>query len=202
MFPAHVVLPAERPGAVPLLLLHGTGGDEKDLLPLGRALGQGALVAPRGAVQENGMNRFFRRFAEGRFDHDDVRRRADELDAFIGEMRAAHALEAPVAVGLSNGANIAAALLYRRPAALRGAVLLRAMLPLPEAPAAMPGLPVLMLSGSKDPIVPAAESDALARALVHAGADVTHHALPAGHRLVEADVALARDWLGRFDERQ
>ena len=127
----HRFEPAQSAGRPPLLLLHGTGGDENDLLPLGRMISPGsALLSPRGKVLEGGMPRFFRRLAEGVFDEADVRRRANELADFIAEAREAYGLAAPVAVGFSNGANIAAAVLTLRPEALAGAVLLRAMVPL------------------------------------------------------------------------
>jgi phospholipase/carboxylesterase len=107
----HRFEPATDAAAPPLLLLHGTGGDENDFLPLGRAVAPGsALLSPRGQVPENGMPRFFRRLAEGVFDEADVRRRAHELAAFVAEARKAYGLAAPVALGFSNGANIAAAL--------------------------------------------------------------------------------------------
>jgi phospholipase/carboxylesterase len=182
--------------ARPLLLLHGTGGDESDLLPLGSHLdSHAAPLSPRGQVLEHGMPRFFRRFAEGRFDHDDVRRRADELADLIAVARARYGLGAPVAVGFSNGANIAAAILYRRPETLAGAALIRAMTPLPEAPSAIPGTPVLILSGSMDPIVPRSEAAGLSVALTNAGADVRHEVLPAGHQVGQRDLAIAQDWL-------
>ena len=189
--------PASSRDAAPLLLLHGTGGDETDLLPLGATLSPGAaLLSPRGRVSERGMPRFFRRLAEGVFDEDDVRRRADELGDFIAEARQRHNIAAPIAVGFSNGANIAAALLVLRPAALAGAVLLRAMVPLSEPPAAdLADTPVLMLSGIADPIVPAGNSAKLAALLAERGADVTHRTLPAGHQLSQADITIARDWL-------
>jgi phospholipase/carboxylesterase len=118
-------------------MLHGTGGDETDLLPLGRALAPGrALLSPRGKILENGMPRFFRRLAEGVFDEPDVITRAHELADFIGEAGKAYKLAKPVAVGFSNGANIAAAILLLRPEALSGAILLRAMVPLAEPPQA------------------------------------------------------------------
>ncbi|MFL5151592.1 MAG: alpha/beta hydrolase, partial [Microvirga sp.] len=108
----HRYEPAITANAPPLLLLHGTGGDENDLVPLGRAVAPGsALVSPRGKVVENGMPRFFRRLTEGVFDEADLRRRADELAGFIAEARAAYELAPPIALGFSNGANIAAALL-------------------------------------------------------------------------------------------
>ena len=181
----------------PLLLLHGTGGDESDLLPLGRLVAPGAaLLAPRGKVLENGMPRFFRRLAEGVFDEADVRRRAVELADFVEEARQAYGLAAPVALGFSNGANIAAAVLLLRPEALAGAALLRAMVPLATPPEAeLEGKPVLILSGAMDPIVPADDAARLASMLARASAAVSHRTLPAGHSLSQADVTLTREWL-------
>jgi phospholipase/carboxylesterase len=182
--------------ARPLLLLHGTGGDENDLVPLGRAVAPGAaLLSPRGRVLEHGMPRFFRRLAEGVFDEDDVRRRAGELADFVDDARARYGLAAPVALGYSNGANIAAAVLLLRPQALSGAMLLRAMAPLREPPRAdLAGKPVLIVSGAQDPITPPDNAARLADVLRQSGAAVEHGVLPAGHPLSNADVALARDW--------
>lgn len=196
----HRFEPATEKSVPPLLLLHGTGGDENDLIDLGRIVAPGAaLLSPRGKVLEGGMPRFFRRLAEGVFDEDDVRRRANELADFVSEAREEYGLVAPIALGFSNGANIAAAALLQRPDALAGAVLLRAMVPLSEPPAAdLSGKPVLILSGSMDPIVPAANAAHLARQLQHAGADVEHRTLPASHGLSQADVTLARDFLARL----
>ncbi|POR44103.1 alpha/beta hydrolase [Methylobacterium sp. V23] len=196
----HRFVPATAPGLPPLLLLHGTGGDETDLLPLGRTLLPGAaLLSPRGAVLENGMPRFFRRLAEGVFDEADLRRRAADLAGFIAEARTAYGLAAPVAVGFSNGANIAAALLLLHPRVLAGAVLLRPMVPLRESPPVdLAGRPVLMLSGAADPIVPAANVGSLAERLRAAGATVSHETLPVGHGLSQADVAQAGVWLTRL----
>ena len=196
----HRFVPATAPGLPPLLLLHGTGGDETDLLPLGRTLLPGAaLLSPRGAVLENGMPRFFRRLAEGVFDEADLRRRASDLADFIAEARTAYGLAAPVAVGFSNGANIAAALLLLHPGVLAGAVLLRPMVPLRETPPVdLAGRPVLMLSGAADPIVPAANVGSLAERLRAAGATVSHETLPVGHGLSQADVAQAGAWLTRL----
>jgi phospholipase/carboxylesterase len=193
----HRFLPATEAGRPPLLLLHGTGGDENDLLPLGRVVAPGsALLSPRGKVLEGGMPRFFRRLAEGVFDEADIRRRADELAAFIAEAREAYGLAAPVALGFSNGANIAAALLALRPEALAGAALLRAMVPLSDAPAAaLAGKPVLILSGASDPMVPAENATRLAGALRTAGALVDHRVLPVGHALAQADITLTKAWL-------
>ena len=193
----HVLEPGTDPACAPLLLLHGTGGDEHDLLPLGRLVAPGAtLLSPRGAVLENGMPRFFRRLAEGVFDEDDLRRRTDDLAAFIREARTRHGLVTPVAVGFSNGANIAASLLLRHPSLLRGAALLRAMVPYRDPPAArLDGTDVLLLSGMNDPIVSVANSARLATILQGTGAAVKHRALHAGHGLSQLDVALTREWM-------
>lgn len=185
------------PGLPPLLLLHGTGGDENDLIPLGQAVAPGApLLSPRGPVLENGMPRFFRRLAEGVFDEADLRRRAQDLAAFVGEARSRYGLTSPVALGFSNGANIAAALLLLHPEVLAGAALLRPMLPLTEpGMGELTGKRVLMLSGAADPIVPAASAAALARALSVAGAEVTQKILPGGHGLSQLDLAQLKSWL-------
>ena len=194
----HRFEPATSAGSPPLLLLHGTGGDENDLLGLGRMISPGsALLSPRGRVLEHGMPRFFRRLAEGVFDEEDVRRRALELGDFVVDARKQRGIAAPIAVGFSNGANIAAALLLLKPEVLAGAVLLRAMVPLSDPPnAQLGGKPILLLSGQADPIVPASNSAHLAALLTQAGASVTHKVLPAGHQLSQADVTLARNWIG------
>jgi phospholipase/carboxylesterase len=200
----HRFEPGSAPGRPPILLLHGTGGDETDLLPLGRMIAPGsALLSPRGKVFEGGMPRFFRRLAEGVFDEADVRRRANELADFIAEAREAYGLAAPVAVGFSNGANIAAAVLTLRPEALAGAVLLRAMVPLSDAKVDagagdLGGKGVLLLSGAADPIVPAENASRLAAILKDAGAIVEHKSLPVGHGLSQADVTLTKAWLDGF----
>ncbi len=192
----HRFVPATAPGRAPVLLLHGTGGDESDLIPLGQAVAPGAaLLSPRGKVLENGMPRFFRRFAEGVFDEADVTARANELADFIAAARAAYGLDAPVALGFSNGPNIAAAMMLLRPEALAGAALLRAMVPLAAPPGAdLAGKRVLILSGAMDPIVPADNAARLASLLQGAGAAVERRSLPAGHGLSQADVNLARTW--------
>ena len=195
----HRYEPATGAGRPPLLLLHGTGGDENDLIPLGRMVAPGfALLSPRGKVLEGGMPRFFRRLAEGVFDEEDVRFRAGELADFVAQARKAYGLEAPVAVGFSNGANIAAAMLMLRPEALAGAALLRAMVPLSEQPQAeLTGKRVLMVSGAMDPIIPAENSARLAASLSASGAEVQHEVLPTGHGLSQTDVQLLTKWLGR-----
>src|ERR1700704_1175910 len=160
-----------------LLLLHGTGGDENDMIPLGRDLDPtAALLSPRGQVLENGMPRFFRRLAEGVFDQEDVIRRAHELSDFVGAAAARYEFDPKrvTAVGYSNGANIAAAILLLRPEVLAGAVLFRAMVPL--VPPVLPSLAharILLSSGKQDPIVPVENAERLAAMLRQAGAEVT-----------------------------
>jgi phospholipase/carboxylesterase len=196
----HRYVPAERDGLPPLLLLHGTGGDENDLVALGAHLLPGAaLLSPRGKVLENGMPRFFRRLAEGVFDLDDLKARTAELADFIVAARKAYALPAPVAVGFSNGANIAASLLLTQPETLRGAVLMRATLPFePQTLPALNALPVLLLSGAADTMVRPAARDRLAAVLRAAGAALTYETVAAGHNLTEQDLALAARWLEKF----
>jgi len=193
----HRFVPASGQGHPPLLLLHGTGGDENDLLPLGRHLAPGApLISPRGKVLEGGMPRFFRRFAEGVFDVDDLKARTVELSAFVDKARQAYGLAKPIAVGFSNGANIAAAMLLTRPDLLAGAVLIRVTLPFePQSAPDLAGFPVLILAGSMDPLIPAAGRDRLAAVMVAAGADVTYEVLPAGHALTQQDLTVATGWL-------
>jgi phospholipase/carboxylesterase len=193
----HRYIPATQTGLNPLLLLHGTGGDENDLVPLCEQLSPGAaLLSPRGKVLENGMPRFFRRLAEGVFDLADLKARTQDLAEFIASARKAYDLDAPVAVGFSNGANIAASLLLTQPNALSGAVLLRAMMPFePKAMPNLAGKPVLLLSGSNDPMMPAASRARLAAVLTQAGAILTHETVAAGHNLTQKDLTLAANWL-------
>jgi len=197
----HRFVPGNRHEAAPLLLLHGTGGDENDLLPLGQAVAPGAsLLSPRGQVLEHGMPRFFRRLAEGVFDEDDVRRRANALADFVNDARKRYDLPAPIALGYSNGANIAAAVLQLRPDVFASAILLRAMVPLSDPPAVkLDGKPVLIVSGQFDPIIPASNSQRLAVELAKAGADVQHRTLPIGHQLSQADLTVAQEWLRGID---
>jgi phospholipase/carboxylesterase len=196
----HRFEPGADPSLPPVLLLHGTGGDEADLLPLGREIAPGAaLLSPRGKVLEGSMPRFFRRFREGLFDEDDVRRRAGELADFVAEARRAYGLAEPLALGYSNGANIAAAVLLLHPNILAGAILLRAMAPLADLPRPdLSGVPVLILSGLNDPIAPRSSAETLAAALIAAGARVERDDLPAGHGLTQADVTKAK----KFYERE
>ena len=195
----HRFVPATDAGKhkPPLLLLHGTGGDENDLLPLAQRIAPGAAtLSPRGKVLENGMPRFFRRSGEGRWDIDDFKRRTAELADFLERACAAYGIEKPVAVGYSNGANIAWSLLLVQPDALAGAILMRAMLPFDPRPLAdLGGIPVLMLVGRHDELIPPQQAGLLAALLGEAGADATYEMLEAGHGLTEDDLKLAAAWL-------
>jgi predicted esterase/catechol 2,3-dioxygenase-like lactoylglutathione lyase family enzyme len=192
---------SEYAGGTTLLLLHGTGGNEEDLVPLGRALALGAgLLSPRGQVLERGMPRFFRRIAEGVFDQEDLARRTGELGEFVAAAAATYALDRDgiVAVGFSNGANIAASLLLRRPGLLRAAVLLSPMVPFePDPMPDLAGAPVFIGAGRADPIAPPAESERLAALLRRAGASVTLHWEGGGHSISDGEVAAARTWIER-----
>jgi phospholipase/carboxylesterase len=195
----HRFIPATAPGKAPLLLLHGTGGDENDLLPLGARIAPGAaILSPRGKVLESGMPRFFRRSDEGRWDIEDFKRRTAELAHFLERARAAYRIEKPVAVGYSNGANIAWSLLLANPGALAGAVLMRAMLPIDPRPLPdLGGVPILMLTGRLDQMIPPQQAGLLAALLGEAGADATYEMLEADHGLTEEDLKLAAAWLAR-----
>ena len=182
-----------------LLLLHGTGGNERDLIPLGRELDpRAALLSPRGKVLENGMPRFFRRLAEGVFDLEDLKKRTNELANFVAAAAQHYGFagDRVVAVGYSNGANIAASMLLLRPEVLSAAILFRAMVPLvPETQPNLSSLRVWIGGGKFDPIVPASETKQLVELLRDAGADVTLRYFPAGHELTPVDVEDAREWL-------
>lgn len=187
-------------GAIGLtvLALHGTGGDEDDLLPLARLLAPGASVlSPRGRVLENGMPRFFRRLAEGVFDADDVKEQALALARFIEAARRQYAFgDGPlVALGFSNGANIASALLLLRPQALAHAALLRPMVPFdPDPLPDLRGKRIFLASGRRDPVVPVANAEALAALYRQAGGEVTHEWSAASHGLIQSDITAAQAW--------
>jgi predicted esterase len=196
----HNFIPAQSsPPRHVLLLLHGTGGNENDMIPLGRDLDpSAALLSLRGNVLENGMPRFFRRLAEGVFDEEDVVRRANELADFIPAAAAKYEFDPATltAVGYSNGANIAAALLLLRPGVIKSAILLRAMVPL--TPTALPhlaGTRVMICSGTRDPIIPVENAERLTAMLREGGAEVTLRFEDAGHQLVFDEIAAAKNWL-------
>ena len=197
----HVYQPptAERSGTPTLLLLHGTGGTEMDLLQLGRMLApEAGVLSPRGKVLERGMPRFFRRLSEGVFDEEDLKVRTAELADFIAAAAAHYQFEPRrvIAAGFSNGANIAGSLLLLRPEALGGAVLFRAMVPL--VPPALPShhdTPVLISNGRQDPMVSVDETERLADLLRRSGAAVTVEWQSGGHELTPQDINGARRWL-------
>ena len=182
-----------------LLLLHGTRGNERDLVPLGRELDPtAALLSPRGKVLENGMPRFFRRLAEGVFDLEDLQKRTHELADFIAAAADRYNIDNKniIAVGYSNGANIAAGILLLRPETFAAAILFRAMVPLePEKPPELANVRVWIGAGNHDRIIPTSETQRLVELLRTAGADVTVRFLNVGHALTPADISLARDWL-------
>jgi predicted esterase len=182
-----------------LLLLHGTGGNERDLIPLGRELDPNAsLLSPRGKVLENGMPRFFRRLAEGVFDLEDLKKRTHELADFVVSAAAHYKfdLKKIVAVGYSNGANIAASILLLRPEILSAAILFRAMVPLvPETRPNLNSARIWIGGGAHDPIIPASNTKELVEMLRSSGADVTIRFFQSGHQLTSDDVDLAREWL-------
>jgi phospholipase/carboxylesterase len=189
-----------EPGTSPaLLLLHGTGGDENDLIPLGQLLRPGAaLLSPRGQILENGQPRFFRRLAPGIFDEDDLIRRAHELADFVEDQSARQNLGKVIAVGYSNGANIAAAMLLLRPDILSGAIIFRAMLPLePPHPPQLNDTPVLLLAGRHDTMIPQDSTQRLAVLLEQAGATLTIEWRDTGHGLEQPEFLLAQFWLTR-----
>ena len=196
---AHRFVPAEGDDPNTLLLLHGTGGTEDDLLPLGRMMrGGAALLSPRGKVIEHGMPRFFRRLAEGVFDEEDLVNRTHELAEFVEAGASEYGIDRGRiwAVGFSNGANIAASLLLLHPGLLAGAVLLRAMVPLePDPTPDLSGTPVYLAAGRSDPIVPADNTERLAGLLREAGANVTLDWQPGGHGIGRPEVDAARAWL-------
>lgn len=183
----------------PLFLLHGTGADEYDLLQLGAYLAPDApIISARGRAPEGSVNRWFARFAPGVLDEEDVRRRADELAGFLMEVTARHGADPARlwAVGFSNGANMAAAMLLLHPAAFAGAILLRPMLPLQaEAPASLTGIPVYVASGTADTMIPRASTEELIATLEKSGADLSVNWEHAGHGLGQSELDKARSWL-------
>ena len=182
-----------------LLLLHGTGGNEHDLIPLGRELDpNAALLSPRGKILENGMPRFFRRLAEGVFDVEDLKQRTNELADFVAAAVWQYRLAADrvVAVGYSNGANIVTSMLLLRPEILRTAILFRTMVPLvPDNLPDLSSVRVWIGAGDQDPIIPASETQRLATLFRRGGADVTIRFAHTTHGLTNAEVKMARLWL-------
>ena len=182
-----------------LLLMHGTGGNERDLIPLGRELDpRAALLSPRGKILENGMPRFFRRLAEGVFDLEDLKKRTNELADFVAAAAQHYGFagDKVVTVGYSNGANIAASMLLLRPETLRAAILFRAMVPLvPDNLPDLSSVRVWIGAGNQDPIIPTSETQRLVELLRSAGADVTIRFFNAGHGLTNSEVETSGRWL-------
>jgi predicted esterase len=197
----HRFVPAQTPEAPTLLLLHGTGGNENDLLPVGGMLDErAALLSPRGKVLEHGMPRFFRRLAEGVFDHEDLMRRTHELAGFVERSVDEYDIDQRrlFAVGFSNGANIAASLLLTYPRLLAGAVLLRAMVPFePDSAPDLSRIPVYLAAGRSDQMVPPENTERLAQVLREAGADVTLDWQPGGHGIGPDEIQAAQNWFAK-----
>ena len=182
-----------------ILALHGTGGDESDLVPIAKMLDpRAAVLAPRGRVLEGTMNRFFRRFEEGVFDLENMREETAALGDFVVQKGLEHGFD-PLdvyALGFSNGANMAASLLLSRPDVLGGAILLRAMVPFePSSPVDLNGKRIFMVNGRVDPIIPLDNAQRLAAIFREAGADVKQVVLETGHNLTQGEIGLAREWL-------
>jgi predicted esterase len=194
----HQFTPGRANHGVTILALHGTGGDEHDLLPLVRMIDpDAAVLSPRGRVLENGMPRFFRRLAEGVFDQEDLRRRTEELATFVGEAAAQYGFDPSrvMALGYSNGANIAASVLLARPEVLAGGMLLRPMVPFePERLPDLTGKRILISAGRLDEMIPQALTERLATLLEQSGAEVTTWWHPTGHNLTHAEPARIREW--------
>jgi predicted esterase len=195
----HIYEPEKAGEARTLLLLHGTGGNEHDLIPVGRMLIPGAgLLSPRGKVLERGMPRFFRRFAEGVFDIEDLKVRTAELATFVTNAAAHYRFDASqvIAAGFSNGANIAASLLLLRPRTLKAALLFSPMVPLvPDPLPTLTGVRVFISAGRQDPIVPPDNTERLAALLESYGAEVSLRWTPGGHSLGAEDVEAGAAWL-------
>jgi phospholipase/carboxylesterase len=181
------------------LLLHGTGGDEDDLIPIGQMLSPSAsLLSPRGKVLENGMPRFFKRLAEGVFDMEDLKMRTKELADFVKEASNTYSfnLNKTIAVGFSNGANIAASLLLSYPETIKGAILFRAMVPfIPDNMPDLSGKKVLLSSGMFDPIVSKSQIEDLLNILQKSKADVTLKWQQSSHNLTQKDILDSKQWL-------
>jgi phospholipase/carboxylesterase/glyoxalase family protein len=192
-----------RGSPVTALVLHGTGGDESDLLPLGAAVAPGAaLLSPRGRVRENGMPRFFKRVALGVFDQADLAARTDELVTFVRRAAQEYGFDPSrvVAVGYSNGANIASSAFLRYPGVFARAVLFRPMVPfVPDPSPMLNGMPVYISAGRVDPIVRRENTEELLRILNAAGANPTVRWEEAGHALTSGEVQGAADWLADLD---
>lgn len=194
----HRFVPGEDSSVETLLVLHGTGGNENDLIGIGQAIAPGAaILSPRGNVLENGAPRFFRRIAEGIFDPKEVRSRGEELARFIRAAAVTYRLDPSrvFALGYSNGANIASTVMLVEPGMIQGSILLRPMVVYePPEKNDLSGSSVLISAGRMDPIVPTASVEQLAQLFRSANADVTVKWQLAAHSLVPSEVREAADW--------
>ena len=195
----HRYQPGEDESGPTLLLLHGTGGNEEDLLPLGETLApNAAFLSPRGKVSEYGAPRFFRRLAAGVFDQEDLVFRTHELAEFVEAASEEYGFDPSkvVAAGYSNGANVAASTILLHPGLLRAVVLFRAMVPFePDVTPDLSGMPVFIAAGRMDRMIPPDNTQRLADILLEAGADVDLRWRNTGHPLTYEDVAEAKAWL-------
>lgn len=194
----HQFVPGTSPGGTPIVLLHGSGGDERDLVPLAAELAPGSpALSLRGGVTIDGGFAFFHRRPDRSIDEADLDARLPGLLAFIEAASAEHNVSSPpVVLGFSNGAIMAAALLLTRPELFRGGILLRPLSPFAEDRAArLDAMPVLIIDGEKDSRRSPGDGARLAERLNRAGAAVTHHVLPTGHAITDMDKQIARDWL-------
>ena len=193
------------PAKPALLLLHGTGGDENDLVDMAKTVSAGSTVlSVRGKVTENGMPRFFKRLQEGVFDQEDLKFRTEELADFIEWAKSEYKITQPLyALGFSNGANMAASMMLSRPESLAGAILLRAMVPfVPSVYPDLSGKNILMLSGLGDPIVPMENAERLAGIFRNSSAQLDFAFKPAGHGLTEGDISAIKEWIFSLPERR
>lgn len=201
--PDHKNNPDNQDRSVTLLLLHGTGGDENDLIPIARMIDPSgaSILSPRGKVIENGLPRFFRRLSEGVFDIEDLKFRSQELADFLQNASKLYKfdLKQTVAVGYSNGANIAASMLFLRPEVLAGSILFRAMVPfVPDLVPNLSGKQIFMSAGLHDPIIPRRGTNDLVDLLRKTGSNVSLKWQNSGHELTERDMSEARKWLSTY----
>lgn len=195
----YIYKPSGKPGAYTLLLLHGTGGDENDLLPVGGEFGNEVnILSLRGNVSEHGMPRFFKRVGMGIFDEKDLEFRTHEMVTFIDQLSVKEGFDKTkiIALGFSNGANIAGSTLVLYPDFLAGAILFRPMQPFKNVPAFIntKHTPVFMSNGSADNTIHIEDTKAYVQLLKKAGFDVSNHTLPAGHGVIYEDIRLATTW--------